>query len=306
MATSITLTSRKPSPPPADFMFTIDFRRGQGSPSRVFSATHEFINLCESLDRALVRCIDTNIQPVMVLEDVEAQSLKTFLRSVLTTTDDQALRHLDWKPLVGKFLVDAKYCILRWIDEGDSRKSIADISQEVEKMADAADVLHLPHYEPLGYTALLDAATSSQNVKDLLAEGDVAYMEKTDGSRHDMNLSVRWDADAIEEFATARTEIASAPMVLIVKKPDYLGESQWELRHGKSAIFAKIEDAEWLSGFQRRTVSLLPGDALRCIVRIENAYGIDNELIATHYYVVSVTEVIPGYRRPPSMFRDDK
>ena len=37
----ITLTTKKPEPPEADFAFYIDFKRGEGSASRVFSATHD-------------------------------------------------------------------------------------------------------------------------------------------------------------------------------------------------------------------------------------------------------------------------
>jgi len=49
----VSLTDRKPEPPNADFAFYIDFKRGEGSPSRVFLATHEFIKTCEKLDREL-------------------------------------------------------------------------------------------------------------------------------------------------------------------------------------------------------------------------------------------------------------
>ena len=62
----ITLTTKKPEPPEADFAFYIDFKRGEGSASRVFSATHDFIRACESLDRELLSSIDSNIETVMV------------------------------------------------------------------------------------------------------------------------------------------------------------------------------------------------------------------------------------------------
>ena len=92
----VTLTTKKPGPPKADFAFYVDFKRGEGSASRVFSATHDFIRACESLDGELLSSIDSNIETVMVLEDIEAGSLKTWLRNSLRAADDQALKDLDW------------------------------------------------------------------------------------------------------------------------------------------------------------------------------------------------------------------
>ncbi|MCA3269114.1 MAG: hypothetical protein INF44_02065, partial [Thalassospira sp.] len=70
MAT-VVLSKKPPKKPQADFAFSIDFQKGEGSASRVFAATHEFIRACEKLDRELVSMIDANIETVLVLEDIE-------------------------------------------------------------------------------------------------------------------------------------------------------------------------------------------------------------------------------------------
>jgi hypothetical protein len=62
MPAEITLTSKRPAPPQADFAFEIDFKRGEGSPSRVFSAINDFIRECERLDAELTNAIDANIE----------------------------------------------------------------------------------------------------------------------------------------------------------------------------------------------------------------------------------------------------
>jgi hypothetical protein len=112
-----TLAGGRPVPTKPDFAFEIDFQRGVGPASRVFTATHDFIKACEALDVELVRSIDLNIETILVLEDIQAGSIKAFFRNVLSATEDDALKKLDWKPLVGKYLVRAKYAILRWIDD---------------------------------------------------------------------------------------------------------------------------------------------------------------------------------------------
>jgi hypothetical protein len=49
MSAAVTLTTHKPEPPVADFAFEIDFKRGEGSASRVFLAINDFIRGCEKL-----------------------------------------------------------------------------------------------------------------------------------------------------------------------------------------------------------------------------------------------------------------
>ena len=289
----ITLTTRRPEEPVADFAFYIDFKKGEGPASRVFSATHEFIKACERLDRELVTSIDASIEVVMVLEDIEASSLKTLFHNSIRAVDDQALKDIDWKPLVGKYLVRAKYMILKWMDNEETPRSLPELGREIQKIAAETDVRHIPDYTPVGPSALIDAVRDFEGVKDHLVVGDKASLIMPDGEEIDFNLSMRLDVDDIEDLAIKETQVHSVPlMVLIVRKPDYLGSSMWDLRHGKSSISAKIEHEEWLRSFQNRRVDVRPGDALKCAVRIEMMYGHDNELINEKYYIEKVQEVL--------------
>ena len=98
----------------------------------------------------------------------------------------------------------------------------------------------------------------------------------------------------------------AAPMILAVKRPDYLGDTKWDLRHGKRSISAKIEDTAWLRRFQAREVDVRPGDALRCEVKIEHLYGHDNELLTERYTIVRVVEVLENRYYQMSFLDDDK
>jgi hypothetical protein len=292
MAT-VTLTDRKPEPPKADFAFEINFQRGAGPASRVFSATYEFIKACERLDAELIQSIDSNIETVLVLEDIEAGSIKTWLRSLLTATEDEALKQLDWKPLVGKYLVRAKYAVIRWIDEDSAPRSLPALRREIQQIAAETDVRHMADYSAPSPGALVSAVRDFQAVKDTLVPGDRAKFI-TEDSEIEMNLSIRFSIEDIESLAVANTLSSPATeMILAVKKPDYLGESKWELRHGKRTVSAKIEDTDWLQRFQNREGDVRPGDALRCVVEVELLYGFDNELIAERYTVKKVTDVLP-------------
>jgi hypothetical protein len=289
---SLTLTDKQPQPPKADFGFEIDFQRGVGPASRVFTATHDFIKACEALDDELVKSIDSSIETVLVLEDIQSGSIKTWLRNSLDAVDDDALKTLDWKPLVGKYLVRAKYAVIRWIDDDTMPRSLPDLRRELQQIAAETDVRHLPDYTAPSPGALVKAIGDFQAVKDRLLPGDHARLLTYDGNI-EFNLSVRLDVEDIEALAVARS-ITNPPveMILPVKKPDYLGDSKWDLRHGKRNISAKIEHQNWVRQFQKRQVDVRPGDALRCIVEIETLYGFDNELLSERYTVTEVLEVL--------------
>jgi hypothetical protein len=79
-------------PPNADFSFRIVFKKGQGDPRRIFEAASELIDGFEQLDQAVAGSVDVRLQPVMVLDDIKAGSIRVLLSSLLKNIDDEGLR----------------------------------------------------------------------------------------------------------------------------------------------------------------------------------------------------------------------
>ncbi len=298
---SVTLTDKEPRAPNADFGFEIDFQRGIGSASRVFTATRDFIKVCEALDDELVRSIHSNIETVLVLEDMESGSIKTWLRNALSATEDDALKTIDWKSLVGKYWVRSKYAVIRWIGNDSAPRSLSDLRRELQQIAQDTDVRHLPDYTPPSPGALVEAVKGFQGVKDSLLLGDKARL-LSDEENIPFNLTITLNVEDIEAMAVVQSiEVPPAEMILPVKKPDYLGSSQWALRHGKRNILARIEDEAWLRRFQSRQEDVRPGDAIRCIGAIEYNYGFDNELVSERFTVSEVLEILVNRVEPPEL-----
>ena len=88
------------------------------------------------------------------------------------------------------------------------------------------------------------------------------------------------------------------PMILKVKKPDFLGNSMWEFNHEGHPISASILDQGWLADFREHGLGVRPGVALRALVRVEASYDDDSEALPARYAVLKVYEVIPP--KPPS------
>ena len=132
-----------PMPPnDADFAFKIVFQKGEGNPRRIFDAASEIIEAFEALDKALVQSIDTSMSPLMVLEDIEAGSIKVWIKTVLSRIDDEALKTFDWKPIVGRYLVRAKYFVLEFCDrpEPGNLAALKDVLRRLAALGQTIDV----------------------------------------------------------------------------------------------------------------------------------------------------------------------
>ena len=81
------------------------------------------------VDTDLANAIDVNIKPELILQDIQTGSLKSFLRNQLETLDDNDLKELDWKKIIGGYLRSAKYRMLDFLKERDEitdRKQLED------------------------------------------------------------------------------------------------------------------------------------------------------------------------------------
>src|SRR4030042_5805315 len=100
----------------SDYCLEVTFKKGTESPSRVFQAMHELIDTFQVLDKHLVNSIDVRIEPVLLLEDIESGSVKTWIATVLRHIPDGPLYHLHWQRFVGYYLIKGKYRIINFIE----------------------------------------------------------------------------------------------------------------------------------------------------------------------------------------------
>lgn len=278
----------------SDFSITIDFNKDSPNPGRIFQAMASIISAFEQLDKDLIASIDSRIEPVLLLEDVEKGSLKTWLAYFIRSIPDGAINDLDWKQLIGHYLVKCKYIVLRKLDgkiELTDAKDIEDIQYEIIEEARKTDVRSLHDYAPISAQKIvkhisqineaLQPLSSKDNARIGTSEGDVSF-----------NLSLKIDREMLEDLITADRIENEATMILKVKKPDYLGQSQWDFKHGHRTISSKILDTDWLGEFQDRKHDVRPGDSIKARVKTTLKYGHDQTLIGTTYDITKVLQII--------------
>ena len=106
----------KPKKTKGDYCIRIDFERGSERPARVFNAMAGLIDVFQAIDADLAKSVSARIEPVLVLQEVEAGSIKTWLSSVIKSVDDEALKEGDWKKVVGTYLLKGKMQILKFLE----------------------------------------------------------------------------------------------------------------------------------------------------------------------------------------------
>ena len=274
----------------------IDFERGQGDPTRIFRAMAGLIESTQMLDDHLSATISTKVHTSLVLQDVEASSLKSKLKTIIEQIPDEPLKEGDVNAIIGSFLHNAKHKVLDWCSdrkEIKDRDEIKKLEKDIHSLAEESALKTIPAYEPIETASLLSDINSIKTALEVLNEKDTATFETAKGlSTYNRDLDIA--QEVVRELITRETIISEADRIIKIKKPDYLGVSKWGFKYAGRLIDAKILDERWLNEFQGRKRSIHPGDSLRVLLKEEIYYGYNNEVVHTHYEVIKVHEIIPA------------
>lgn len=232
------------------------------TPGSLFRSAAQFADAFQTIDSAATHSIDGHITTSLVILGFEDGSLRTWFASILRSIDDEALKNLDLKQLIGAYLVRAKHAAVEWLED-ENPKKIIELEARIAEEAIKTDVRLIPAYSPPSRGLLLDSVRRLGMAKELLSDADEAVFESKIGTVA-MDVRQRLDVTKIEgvEIASETTHPLRGSL-LTVKKPDYLGHSQWQLKFGDRTVRATIADQVWLARFHSREVGLQPGDAIK-------------------------------------------
>ncbi len=280
--------------PRSDFAIEIGFKPDTGAdPARVFKSMSRLIDAFQDIDRQLIQSIDVSIEPVLMLEGIEAGSLRTWLRSQVTMIGDDVLKEGDWKKLLGVYLVRTKHIIVRWLDGKTtitSRPEIEELEKNLLAAAEETQVRRIPMYQPIQRKPLLNGIEEISMALAHLERPDNASLITSEGSV-EFNLNFRINAETIDAFTIEENISHEEEMILKVKRPDFLGESKWEFVYDH-AIDVTLADKDWLQRFQNGDEQIFPGDSLRALVQVDVRYGYAHEVVSKDYRILKVIKVL--------------
>jgi hypothetical protein len=278
------------------FEIKIDFERGHGDPARVFRTMSGLVESIQSFDQHLSATISTKIQTTLILEDIKGGSMLSVFRTMVESVPDEVLKDGEIKKILGHFLCHGKHVLLDWCSKRNAinnRSDVKELEGELLELAEKTKIKQLPAYAPIEIGTLLSDISSVRDALVNLEEEDSAVLISKEMSSN-FNKNLKIPEDIVREFMTKETIDSSGEKIFKVKKPDYLGKSQWEFKYANHQIFAKILDEQWLNNFQSSVIKLYPQDSIRAKVREETFYGFNNEIIHINYEVIKVTEIIPA------------
>ena len=254
-------------PEPGDeyvFSVTIDFDGSTGSPSRALRAMADYADAFQAIDAACAIAIDPGVESHLSVVRFENGSLRTVFASLLKSVDDEALKQLDWKRIIGGFLVRAKQLALRWLESADPDKTLAQLQEDIQADAASTELRYIPAYAQPNRSLLIDGLRKAQNAKDELEISDIVVFSSP-AADLTLDMTRRTDLTKVADVHITDTQhFALEKINLTVKKPDMLGHSQWQMKLGQRTVRASIEDGIWLNRYQSRDIVLKPGDALKC------------------------------------------
>ena len=280
-----------------EFEIKIDFKPGDGDPARVFKAMSGLVDAFQSLDSHLAASFDVSLNASLVLDEIQAGSIKARFRDVIEGVPDEALRDGEWKKIIGYFLLKSKYAVLEWLKDRNEiahREDVRVLEDEIKRIAEETNLKQLPAYSaPKAEVLLSDIHSVQESLSNLLEDDAATYRYGSSEIPFNRELSI--SNEIVREVLTKEVVKSSGKRVVKVKKPDYLGQSMWALQYDGRAIEAKITDLDWLAKFQSRVEDVRPGDSLSVMLYEEISYGYEGEVVHRHYEVENVYEVI----RPP-------
>ncbi len=146
--------------------------------------------------------------------------MKIWLRNILEAVDDDALKDMEWKKQVGKYLVRAKYLVLEFLDDdSDKRPSLEHLKDGLQRLARETDVRHLPDYAPIQEAKLIASMDRLQDGKRELGPNDRLFIE-TEDKTYEVNLRSTWEPSDTITLTDAKETHSYGELILTIRRPD--------------------------------------------------------------------------------------
>jgi len=267
---------------------TVDYAAGRASAIAVLSGATEMIAAIDALDRALLSSVNTSLEPVSILNDVQHSSLKILLARALKSVPDDDLARLDWKEWLGRLLVKGKHMLLQHMDA--DAPTIAAVIEELKP--DYAAAPGLVGYTPPTVTQAQQALKQVRRARALLTDSTVTIQTELGSVRLPDLPAESPEAEPV----VAERVVNRGREWLKVRFPDMLGTAQWTVLRGGRNVRVAVLHQEWLDRYHRRGVQLMPGDVLDCDYEETVEYDANQNEIGRSLAIIRVH----GVKSPPS------
>lgn len=276
------------------FELKLEFNKDTEDPSRLFRSFADLIDSIKELDTTLAKTINTSISSKIYLNDIEKGSLIGKLWNHLIINDDNKLDdNKITKKTINDFIDESRSKSIEFIESGKSEvEDLKGLAKNIDEIANEKGIKDTFNYaEP----SILDLAKNLNEINDAVSKlgDDEKFIIKNSKNKTE-EISKGTEKINLEDVENALTteEIKSENIVYYkIRRPDFLGDSQWDFKHGNKPLKVKILHEEWLDDFQKGKVIVVPGDSLKVKIRQNFKYNKNGYLISEKTEIIEVLEI---------------
>ncbi len=269
-----------------EIAIVIKYNAGESSAIDVLQGAMNIINALDGLDKVLLKGVDSNLEPVSILNDVQHSSLKLLLARALKKIPDEHINNLDWKKFVGSLLVNGKHRLISKLEANE--QEISTILDNIGK-----DYVNIPgsglNYDKPDVKEINKAIKQFKNACSGMENQEITIQSE-------LGDIVLKDVEPvnIEAGKDVDTQIITniGQEIFKIKAIDMIGKSKWKLLRNKETINVAINDSEWLNEFLNRKYALLPGDSIKCEYKEEIYYDKSHNETNRQLTITKILEII--------------
>lgn len=281
-----------------EYEIKLDFEPGNNNPENLYKAMISAFKYLQESDDILSRTLSKENKVTMSLMSIKEGSLRNFIRT-RTECPEQELQtnDQDLEQRVKKYFMEGKKAITQGLlamDQITDEKQLQNIITSIKQAAIDANVISEPFYTLPSVEEIKDLAiVAEESANSLDSNSKITYIEE--GQKPiELPKKLSVSKELLSDVDERKTVNSERMIVLKVKKPDFLGDSRWEMKHGSHRIVCKITDDKWIDKFKNKEVLVFPGDSLECRVILIEEYNVKGDLIKTEYIIMEVINVIQG------------
>lgn len=277
-----------------EFEVKLEFDKNTENPSRLFRSFADIIDNIKNLDTVLAKTINTSVTTKLYLNDIEKGSLIGKLWNELIISDDEKLDDVSQENKISTFIDKSRSKTLEFIQDGkNSVNELEQLSTDIENIAKDEKLDSTFNYAKPDILELAKTINEITETTEKLTDNEKLIIKNSSNNFEELdNKCNKIDIEEVEKALT-HEEINSETLVFYkIKRPDFLGDSQWEFKHGVKNIKVKILDEDWLEDFKNGKEIVVPGDSLKVKIKQNFKYNRNGYLISEKTEIIEVMAII--------------
>lgn len=271
----------------------LEFDPKTENPSRLFNSFAELIDSVSQLDTVISKSVNTSVALKIYLDDIEKGSLIAKLWNELAISEDGKIDDLNDPEKVKEFIEEARSESLGFLNEGKSSvEELEELSTSINEIAKSKEIDKTFDYAEPNLIDLANSLNAINNSTNKLSENEKFTFKSEDDQTKELSSGTpKIDIEAVETALTQEEIRNESELFYKIKKPDFLGDSQWEFKHGNRTVKVKILHEDWLDRFHKGEVVVVPGDSLRVKVLQTSKYNRNGYLISETIEIIEVLDI---------------